>query len=71
MSASDWLGDLFLVCGRSRSPMSYEISSAIIPRIRHTNCDVIVREPKGVANENIIGSVNVYYFDTCLGWCPR
>ena len=51
--------------------MSYEISSAIIPRIRHTNCDVIVREPKGVANENIIGSVNVYYFDTSLGWCPR
>ena len=31
MSATDWLGDPFPVCGRSRSPMSYEISSAIIP----------------------------------------
>ena len=50
--------------------MSYEISSAIIPPYTAHELRRNWREPKGVANENIIGAVHVYYFDIRLGWCP-
>jgi len=49
--------------------MSYEISFAIIPPHTASELRYNFSEILGVANENIIGAVHVYYFDVRLGWC--
>jgi len=49
----------------SCSPMSYEISSAIIPRIHHASCDVTFRKPKGLPMRTLLGSGPINFL---AGW---
>ena len=51
--------------------MSYEISSAIIPPYTPRELRHNFPETQGVVDENNISAIHVYYFDICLGWCPR